>query len=54
MVMATSTAAAHPGFRLHSCKARGFMDTNTLKCLLPEDQDASGHSTQPGHCEYLV
>ena len=41
--MATSRAAAHPAFRLHSCKAQGFMDTNTPSiCLVPEDQDASG------------
>lgn len=43
MVIATSTAAAHPAFRLHLCKAHGFMDANTPSiCLVPEDQDASG------------
>lgn len=40
--MATSTAAAHPAFRLHSHKTCGFMDTNTPSvCLVPGDEDAS-------------
>lgn len=43
VVMATSTVAAHPAFRSHSCKAHGFMDTNTPSiCPVAEDQDASG------------
>lgn len=43
MVTATSTAAAHPAFRLCSCKAHCLMDTNTPSiCLVPEDRDASG------------